>query len=338
MQINKESMLYMLTECDVHLLGTKSLLYDWKYPIADEKMKRDSLRHSLANITEAWRGVATFRGGPLSSLKSSSSSALDFHARHEFLEKIQIAIIQLFHKKKLEEGELSTLQDHVRHFVKTEAGPLLYDYYKEKILRKGMVIIRDNLKNESGYPLLQGLCDQWKYFYEMLPTLQAMLYPIKTKDLSIRQVTLLEFRDIVLLKLEISGLLDSFSQELPKNCKQMLLVLQGIHESSPPSINFLRMEKLIARVIVPFLGTQGLYTGGTEPSIKANVVNTEVKEKQEDESEDESDTERRPLTQRSPLIKNSKLMYHKPGNGLALAKLLAPVVEHETGRRHSVQT
>ena len=46
-----------------------------------------------------------------------------------FCSSITRAVVQLFQKKKLEENELHSIQENVRHLNK-ECGPLIYDYYK----------------------------------------------------------------------------------------------------------------------------------------------------------------------------------------------------------------
>lgn len=51
--------------------------------------------------------------------------------------------------------------------------------------------------------------------------------------------------------------------------QQMLLVLQGIHDR-PVTENTLLLEKLVVKVISPYLGMLGLYNGGTEPEIRSN--------------------------------------------------------------------
>jgi hypothetical protein len=51
--------------------------------------------------------------------------------------------------------------------------------------------------------------------------------------------------------------------------KQMLLVLHGVHENLY-TLNYIALEKLVARVSSPHLGVLGLYYGGSEPILKSN--------------------------------------------------------------------
>ena len=50
----------------------------------------------------------------------------------------------------------------------------------------------------------------------------------------------------------------------------MLDVRQGLHDPTFLSKEQLDLEKLVACVVVPFLGSRGLYEGGPEPVTKAN--------------------------------------------------------------------
>ena len=77
----------------------------------------------------------------------------------------------------------------------------------------------------SGPELLEKLAETWtQFFTHILPTLEAIFVPTQ---ICIRSVTLLSFRDHVLLKTPISEALDSGEQgDVPPRIKQMLLVLQ----------------------------------------------------------------------------------------------------------------
>lgn len=76
--------------------------------------------------------------------------------------------------------------------------------------------------------MLEKLAETWtQFFTHILPTLEAIFVPTQ---IAIRSVTLLSFRDHVLLKTPISDALDSLQGEAPPRIKQMLLVLQvGLH-------------------------------------------------------------------------------------------------------------
>jgi hypothetical protein len=85
--------------------------------------------------------------------------------------------------------------------------------------------------------------------------------------MSIRQVTLLAFRDHVLLKLvnRLEPILEEMNAEgsFPPAIRQMFLVLQSVLECYPPSEKRLKLESLVARVVSPYLGHRGLYEGGS---------------------------------------------------------------------------
>nr|KAG5706840.1 hypothetical protein BaRGS_004175 [Batillaria attramentaria] len=168
---------------------------------------------------------------------------------------VQTAIVKLFQHKPLQENELGMLQENVRSSfcLPVSVRPL------DQLLKKGMVILREKIKNEQGAELMEMLGDTWDYFFtEILPTLQAIMYPLALQGFDIRSTTLLEFRNIVVLKVSLREALDAKKYEVPPNIRQMLLILQ------------FRCEKLVARVVVPYLGQRGLYEGSPEPVTRAN--------------------------------------------------------------------
>ena len=55
---------------------------------------------------------------------------------------------------------------------------------------------------------------------------------------------------------------------------------QSIHDTQHPNENFLRLERLVARVVDPYLGYCGLYTGGrTEPEVRSVFPNIIMRNK-----------------------------------------------------------
>nr|XP_034334164.1 proline-rich protein 5 isoform X2 [Crassostrea gigas]XP_034334165.1 proline-rich protein 5 isoform X2 [Crassostrea gigas]XP_034334166.1 proline-rich protein 5 isoform X2 [Crassostrea gigas]XP_034334167.1 proline-rich protein 5 isoform X2 [Crassostrea gigas] len=304
-------------------------------------MRGTMKRHSLADIADAWKGLSinNARRGSMTSCRMSVGNALDCAARHEFLESIQVAIVQLFQKKPLQECELVQIQDSVRNLVESEAGPLIYDFFKDKLLKKGMVILREFMKNDLGLVLLKKMSDQWNYFYtQILPTLQAMLYPLPNKDVSIRKVTMLEFRDVVVLKVGIEDTLNSVAREdVPTQIIQMFLVLQGIHDGFPPSENYARLERLAAKVINPYLGFFGFYEGSSKPTIESSLKpTTKVKHLEKTEAYELDIKTNRPKST-NPLVTKS-LHHHRHAHGHLFSHILEPLVEQDTVRRHSIDT
>jgi len=78
---------------------------------------------------------------------------------------------------------------------------------QDQILKKCMIILREDVREETGNVLLTKLADVWtQFFTSILPTLQAIFATVELK-ISIRTITLLSFRDIVLLKTAIEGVL-----------------------------------------------------------------------------------------------------------------------------------
>ncbi|XP_052285420.1 proline-rich protein 5-like isoform X1 [Dreissena polymorpha] len=316
--------------------------------------------HSIANISEAIRNhIRRDSYGGFG--RRSSANIADLPLKNAHFESVSVAIVHLFQKKKLQESELSSLQESVRNLLKSEAGPLVYDFYKDKLVKKGMVILREKIKLETGKSLLGNLGNQWDYFYcEILPVIQSLLYPIKvsqsllypikTKSYSIREVTLLEFRNTVLLKLPVADALQSLpdDEKAPSSVQQMLLVLQSVRDQTITE-NSMKLEKLVARVVSPYLGILGLYNGGTEPDIQSNfkipvrlqqipVIVTQG----ESDSDDESTTNDVTSDQGniSPLISGlSHRLSRKRTSGLLPHPLLSVVKEdRSTIRRYSIAT
>nr|XP_022294420.1 proline-rich protein 5-like [Crassostrea virginica] len=316
-------------------------------------MRGTMKRHSLADIADAWKGLSvnTGRRGSMTTCRMSVGNALDCAARHAswkgktmffFISSIQVAIIQLFQKKPLQECELVQIQDNVRNLVESDAGPLIYDFFKDKLLKKGMVILREFMKNDLGMVLLKKMSDQWNCFYtQILPTLQAMLYPLPNKDVSIRKVTMLEFRDVVVLKVGIEDTLNSVAREdVPTQIIQMFLVLQGIHDGFPPSENYARLERLAAKVINPYLGFFGFYEGSSKPTIESSLKpSRKIKHLEKTEAYELDVKPNRPKTS-NPLIPKTLHNYHRytHGHGHIFSHILEPLVEADTVRRHSIDT
>ena len=130
-----------------------------------------------------------------------------------------------------------------------------------------MIVLREAIKEKKGNELLERLADVWTSFYKnILPMLLAIFYPIQEQGTTIRSVTLVGFRDMVLLKTKIADALEisaggaggGITKTSPE-IKQMLLVLASVHDSNPPSENYLKLEQLVARVVTPYLGTGGLF-------------------------------------------------------------------------------
>ena len=129
-----------------------------------------------------------------------------------------------------------------------------------------MIVLREAIKEKKGNDLLERLADVWKQFYvNILPTLLAIFYPVQEEGIYIRPVTLVGFRDIVLLKTKIHDALEP-GQKVSGEIKQMLLVLASVHDSSPPNENYMRLEQLVTRVVRPYLGVNGFYSESQGPS------------------------------------------------------------------------
>uniref|UniRef100_A0A8C9ZL13 Proline rich 5 n=1 Tax=Sander lucioperca TaxID=283035 RepID=A0A8C9ZL13_SANLU len=174
---------------------------------------------------------------------------------------IHNAVISVFQRKDLGENELYALNEGVRQLLKTELGSFFTEYLQNQLLTKGMVILRDKIRFYEGQKLLDSLADTWDFFFcDVLSMLQAIFYPVQGKEPSVRQLALLHFRNIITLNLKLDEALSRPRARVPPSIIQMLLILQGVHESKGVTDDYLRLESLIQKVVSPYLGTHGLYS------------------------------------------------------------------------------
>uniref|UniRef100_A0A9L0RRI7 Proline rich 5 like n=1 Tax=Equus caballus TaxID=9796 RepID=A0A9L0RRI7_HORSE len=126
---------------------------------------------------------------------------------------------------------------------------------KNQLLAKGLLFVEEKIKLCEGDGRIEVLAEVWDHFFtETLPTLQAIFYPVQGQELTIRQISLLGFRDLVLLKGKLGDLLLLAPSKLPSSIVQMLLILQSVHEPTGPSEGYLQLEELVKQVVSPFLG------------------------------------------------------------------------------------
>uniref|UniRef100_K9IJZ5 Putative proline-rich protein 5 n=1 Tax=Desmodus rotundus TaxID=9430 RepID=K9IJZ5_DESRO len=174
---------------------------------------------------------------------------------------IHNGVIAVFQRKGLPDQELFTLNEGVRQLLKTELGPFFTECLQNQLLTKGMVILRDKIRFYEGQKLLDSLAETWDFFFsDVLPTLQAVFYPVQGKEPSVRQLALLHFRNTITLSVKLEEALARAHARVPPAIVQMLLVLQGVHESRGVTKDYLRLETLVQKVVSPYLGTYGLYS------------------------------------------------------------------------------
>ncbi|KAG7521633.1 hypothetical protein JOB18_003071 [Solea senegalensis] len=178
---------------------------------------------------------------------------------------IHNAVIAVFQKKGLADNELFVLNEGVRHLLKTELGSFFTEYLQNQLLTKGMVILRDKIRFYEGQKLLDSLAETWDFFFcDVLSMLQAIFYPVQGKEPSVRQLALLHFRNTIVLSVKLEDALSRPRARVPPSVTQMLLILQGVHESRGVNEDYLRLESLVQKVVSPYLGTHGLYSGDGE--------------------------------------------------------------------------
>ncbi|XP_048371771.1 proline-rich protein 5 isoform X2 [Sphaerodactylus townsendi] len=239
---------------------------------------------------------------------------------------IHNGVIAVFQRKGLGEHELFTLNDGVRQLLKTELGSFFTEYLQNQLLTKGMVILRDKIRFYEGQKLLDTLAETWDFFFcDVLPMLQAIFYPVQGKEPSVRQLALLHFRNIIALNIKLEDALSRSRARVPPSIIQMLLILQGVHESKGVTEDYLKLESLIQKVVSPYLGTYGLYSNEGPVSHSSCIL-----EKRFFRRSKSGDT-----LAKNPVVRSKS--YNNP--------LLTPVAEYETDgassnssgiRRHSV--
>ncbi|XP_007903018.1 proline-rich protein 5-like [Callorhinchus milii] len=167
---------------------------------------------------------------------------------------VQKAVIKVFQGGSLQDNELFSLNENIRQLLKSELGPFITDYFQNHLLSKGLSILEERVQGNEGERLLEALTENWdNFFTEILPTLQAIFYPVQGQELTVRQMALLGFRDRVLLKVNLENLLHQTHTKVSPSISQMLLVLQGVHEAKGTSEKYLRLEWLVRLLVYPCL-------------------------------------------------------------------------------------
>uniref|UniRef100_A0A8D0HPD1 Proline rich 5 like n=1 Tax=Sphenodon punctatus TaxID=8508 RepID=A0A8D0HPD1_SPHPU len=167
---------------------------------------------------------------------------------------VQTAVINVFKGGGLQNNELYTLNENIRRLLKSELGSFITDYFQNQLLVKGLLFIEEKVKLCEGENRIDILSKIWDHFFtETLPTLQAIFYPVQGQELTIRQIALLGFRDLVLLKVKLEEILPLVQTSLSPSIVQMLLILQSVHEPTGPSKGYLQLEELVKQVVSPYL-------------------------------------------------------------------------------------
>ncbi|XP_018949044.1 proline-rich protein 5-like [Cyprinus carpio] len=232
---------------------------------------------------------------------------------------VQTAVIKVFQGGGLQANELYTLNESIRWLLRTELGSFITEYFQDQLLNKGLMYILEKIQLHNDESRLQALSEMWvRFFTDILPTLQAIFYPVQGQELTVRQMALLGFRNMVLLKLPVEDMFQGSSY--PPPITQMLLILQGIHEPNGPTQEYFLLERLVDMVISPYL---------------SNYLNMNISD-----SSSEDRLEGLRLVNAPHLSQPEIMVTH-----FAHESFLAPLIEHEgeaylerTGgvRRHTV--
>ncbi|XP_034868475.1 proline-rich protein 5-like isoform X1 [Mirounga leonina] len=169
---------------------------------------------------------------------------------------VQTAVINVFKGGGLQSNELYALNENIRRLLKSELGSFITDYFQNQLLAKGLLFVEEKIKLcEGKYKAgsYSGLCDSASDVWTA-DVLLSKSGRLQGQELTIRQISLLGFRDLVLLKVKLGDLLLLAQSQPPSSIVQMLLILQSVHEPTGPSEGYLQLEELVKQVVSPFLG------------------------------------------------------------------------------------
>nr|XP_030129969.3 proline-rich protein 5-like isoform X2 [Taeniopygia guttata] len=155
---------------------------------------------------------------------------------------VQTAVINVFKGGGLQNNELYTLNENIRTSSLRKACCL---WRRRSSCVKVRIALMSCLK--SGITILQRL-----FLHSRQYSTQSRC--LKGQELTIRQIGLLGFRDLVLLKVKLEEILPLVQTKVPASIVQMLLILQSVHEPTGPTEGYLQLEELVKQVVSPFLG------------------------------------------------------------------------------------
>ncbi|XP_015487595.1 proline-rich protein 5-like isoform X2 [Parus major] len=155
---------------------------------------------------------------------------------------VQTAVINVFKGGGLQNNELYTLNENIRTSSLRKVCCL---WRRRSSCVKVRIALMSCLK--SGITILQRL-----FLHSRQYSTQSRC--LKGQELTIRQIALLGFRDLVLLKVKLEEILPLVQTKVPASIVQMLLILQSVHEPTGPTEGYLQLEELVKQVVSPFLG------------------------------------------------------------------------------------
>ncbi|XP_023783719.1 proline-rich protein 5-like isoform X2 [Cyanistes caeruleus] len=155
---------------------------------------------------------------------------------------VQTAVINVFKGGGLQNNELYTLNENIRTSSLRKGCCL---WRRRSSCVKVRIALMSCLK--SGITILQRL-----FLHSRQYSTQSRC--LKGQELTIRQIALLGFRDLVLLKVKLEEILPLVQTKVPASIVQMLLILQSVHEPTGPTEGYLQLEELVKQVVSPFLG------------------------------------------------------------------------------------
>nr|CAD7402833.1 unnamed protein product [Timema cristinae] len=194
------------------------------------------LRFSLSRLVEGAKGEVPRQDTPSPAAEARFAAGWDQKFREEW-ERLRRAVFDLFNwpnqpaHAQLSAGQLTALHNDVHVLLRSQAGTFIFEYYQNTLLPDASEILFEHALSSSPRHFPDTLAAIWTHFYcHTLPALEAIFVSVKNHKLSIRQASLVAFRDCVIMKLESKLTPELEDQYLKKKVspavRQMFLVLQ----------------------------------------------------------------------------------------------------------------
>ena len=228
--------------------------------VRSSSVQRRSI-HSSADLSHSHSNYQTICLGDVNQTQFKSSIS----SQSQDWIGVENAVLEVFQESGailLRSDTLANVHENVRNLLESNIGSFVYDRFKSQMLKKGMAILRDKINGSHHF--MDGLCQLWSQFFSnILPALDCILFRVKSKcGLTIRQTTLIAFRDEIIFKTSFEENLNYLVNQrkaISSDIRHMLLVLQSVYESYPPTKNKTHIEALTALLISPYMGYKGLF-------------------------------------------------------------------------------
>ncbi|XP_065182779.1 uncharacterized protein LOC135813654 [Sycon ciliatum] len=171
-------------------------------------------------------------------------------------QSLQSAMLEIFKARvdsPLPDVNVAHLNETCRRLMRADSRNTIFSRFEDTLLIKCFIIVRDSILSSPINTFLDCLAIWWTRFYHrILPLVCIIFTPVPTFGLTVRQMCLKVFRDVILSKIQ-HRLKDSLGHEdgIPIEVVQMLLTLQSVPETVTES--YRQTEELSGLLIRPYL-------------------------------------------------------------------------------------